>query len=117
VSCPAGIPVRPVPAPLNEDAVTTPETFNCLANNVGPVTVVMPAKVETPETLRLVAPMVPTVILGVPERPVAFPVRAPENVVAVTTPVTLIPLGLTFRIDEPVDTSVIRPALGEKNPV
>ena len=51
--------------------------------------------VTTPEALRLVAPMVPTVILGVPERPVALPVtlpvRAPENVVAVTTPVTVTP--------------------------
>ena len=35
-------------------AVTTPETLSCLANNVVPVTVVIPAKVETPTTLRVV---------------------------------------------------------------
>ena len=28
--------------------VETPETFSCLVNKVGPVTVVIPAKVETP---------------------------------------------------------------------
>ena len=32
----------------------TPETLNCLVNNVGPATVVIPAKVERPETLILV---------------------------------------------------------------
>jgi hypothetical protein len=51
------IPVRFAPEPLNEVAVTTPDAFT-------PV----------------------TVILGLPERPVALPVRAPTNVVAVATP-------------------------------
>ena len=33
--------------------VDTPDTLNCFANKVVPVTVVIPAKVETPATLRL----------------------------------------------------------------
>ena len=33
----------------------------------------------------------PTVMLGVPERPVALPVTAPLKLVAVTTPVTVTP--------------------------
>ena len=44
----------PVSAPTNVVAVTTPETLSCLANNVVQVTVVIPAKVETPTTLRVV---------------------------------------------------------------
>ena len=38
----------PVSAPINVVAVTTPETFNCLANRVVPVTVVIPENVEAP---------------------------------------------------------------------
>jgi hypothetical protein len=76
--------------------VETPETFNCLANNVVPVTVVIPANVETPDALILA-----TAILGESESPVAVvavPVRLPTKLDAVTTPeaftsVTLI-LGL-----------------------
>ena len=41
----------PVNAPINVVAVTTPETSTCLANKVVPVTVVIPANVETPATL------------------------------------------------------------------
>ena len=41
----------PVKFPTKVGAVTTPETLSCLANSVDPVTVVIPAKVEKPETL------------------------------------------------------------------
>ena len=37
-------------APVN---VEIPETLSCLVNSVDPVTVVMPAKVESPTTLRV----------------------------------------------------------------
>jgi len=69
--------------------VDIPETLSCLENNVGPVTVVIPAKVERPVMFRLEPSMVPTVILGVPVSPcavVAVPVKEPKNVVAVTNP-------------------------------
>ena len=36
--------------------VATPDTFNCFVNNVSPVTVVIPANVETPVTFK--APVV-----------------------------------------------------------
>ena len=39
-----------------------------------------------PEKVPVDATTDPTVILGVPERPVALPVNAPINVVAVVTP-------------------------------
>jgi len=39
-----------VPTPTK---VETPETFSCLANKVLPVTVVIPANVDSPETFRL----------------------------------------------------------------
>ena len=39
-----------------------------------------------PEKVPVDAITDPTVILGVPERPVALPVNAPTNVVAVVTP-------------------------------
>jgi len=39
--------------------------------------------------LRLVAAMVPTVILGLPDKPVAVPVTLPLKLVALTTPTTL----------------------------
>ena len=38
--------------------VTIPDTLSCLENNVVPVTVVIPAKVDVPETFR--DPSVPT---------------------------------------------------------
>jgi len=66
---------------------------------VPPVPTLSVFEVETPEAFRLVALMVPTVILGVPESPVAVvavPVKAPINVVAVTTPVN-VPLPVTVR--------------------
>ena len=43
----------PVSAPINEVAVTTPETFACFAKNVVPVTVVIPASVEIPITFKV----------------------------------------------------------------
>jgi hypothetical protein len=67
-----------------------------------------------------------TLILGFPESPKevvakdavdAVPVRFPTKLDAVAIPVTRIPLAFTFRTDEPVDTIVNWPALGEKNPV
>jgi len=62
VAFPVTFPVTlPVKAPTKLDAVTTPEAFSCLTNNVGPVTVVIPAKVETPVTFRLVNVEVPDV--------------------------------------------------------
>ena len=41
----------PVRFPIKVGAVTTPETLSCLANSVVPVTVVIPANVEKPDTL------------------------------------------------------------------
>ena len=43
-----------------------PETLNCLANSVGPVTVVIPAKVETPETLNWFVNVVPVTVIPAP---------------------------------------------------
>jgi len=84
----ATTPVSAEPSPTNEVAVTTPETFNCLANNVVPVTVVIPAKVETPVTFRLVNVEVPVVsipaILLLPPVAVIDTVAIPEEKVAVT---------------------------------
>ena len=55
--------------------VETPETLSCFENNVAPVTVVIPAKVERPEILtccdvRLVVEVTPKVLT-----PVAFKLR------------------------------------------
>jgi len=85
VSCPAGIPVRPIPDPENEDAVTTPEEFSCLTNNVGPVIVVIPAKVETPVTFRLVNVEVPVVSI-----PAVLPPPPPEALIVSPPAVTLL---------------------------
>jgi hypothetical protein len=96
------IPVRLAPLPTNDVAVTIPVTL-------------IPVAVITP-----------TVILGLPVNPYAVadavavdavPVRLPTKEVAVTIPVTLTPVGLTFSIDDPVDTTVNCPGVGEKNPV
>ena len=40
-------------ASISPVKVETPETLSCLANNVEPVTVVIPANVEIPVTLRV----------------------------------------------------------------
>ena len=45
------VPALPSSAPINVVAVMTPETLNCLANNVAPVTVVIQANVANPTTL------------------------------------------------------------------
>jgi hypothetical protein len=45
------------------------------------------------------------------------PLPLPIKLFAVTIPVTLIPLGLMLSIDEPTDTKVNCPDVGEKNPV
>ena len=44
--------VTPIPLVNPFCDVVTPETLSCLENNVVPVTVVIPANVETPVTLR-----------------------------------------------------------------
>jgi hypothetical protein len=46
--------------------VETPETLNCLVNNVSPVTVVIPANVETPETLNCLVNNVSPVTVVIP---------------------------------------------------
>jgi len=119
VSCPAGIPVRPDADPEKDDAVTTPEAFSCLTNSVVPVTVVIPAKVETPVTFRLVNVEVPNVLI-----PVILP-PPPAAPVTVTTPAeigdtvrlspksmvpavpTTVPLSLTITPD-PEPTTPVR---------
>jgi len=80
-----------VPIPTNPAVV--------VVITVPPVPTLSVPEVEIPEALRLVALIVPTVILGVPESPVAVvavPVKAPINVVAVTTPVN-VPSPVTVR--------------------
>jgi hypothetical protein len=80
------IPVRFAPEPLNEVAVTTPDAFT-------PV----------------------TVILGLPDNPVALPVRAPTNVVAVATPdalrlvAAIVPTVILGVPDKPVAVPVTLP--------
>jgi len=74
-------------------AVMIPETLSCLANNVSPVTVVIPAKVETPETTRL---LVLTSV--VPPIPVKF-APDPLKLVAVITPEAFI--FVTLLIPDP----------------
>ena len=64
--------------------VETPETFSCLANNVGPVTVVIPEKVETPETTRLF--VLTSVVAAIPVKLAPDPLK----LVAVMTPEALI---------------------------
>ena len=49
--------------------------------------------------------------------PVKLPVTLPTKLVAVIIPVILTPLGFTLSIDDPVDTTVNWPGVGEKNPV
>jgi hypothetical protein len=71
ISTPLITPVRFAPLPTKDVAVTTPDA------------------------LRLVAAIVPTVILGVPDKPVAVPVTLPLKDVAVTIPAKLAPV-LTF---------------------
>ena len=91
----SALPVTlPVRAPTNVVAVTTPDTFNCFVNKVLPVTVVIPAKVETPATLKLSKFVWPSTskspfasILLEKDPDVAS--NAPLNVVAVTTPAIL----------------------------
>ena len=41
-------------------SVETPDTLNCLVNKVFPITVVIPAKVETPATINCPVVVVPT---------------------------------------------------------
>ena len=74
---PTGIlsPVSPEPLPIKLVAVTTPTT---LIPDELTVTAV--------PTLRVDAVATPTIILGVPERPVALPLKFPLKVVAVTIP-------------------------------
>jgi hypothetical protein len=63
--------------------------------------------------------MIPDVLIE-PVDPIPTPVRpepSPKNADAVTIPVTLIPLGLILSIDEPEETTVTCPNVGEKNPV
>jgi hypothetical protein len=84
--------------------------------------------VTIPEELILPETIFPTVILGLPERPKEVvaneteeipvnPLPLPIKLFAVTIPVTLIPLGLMLSIDEPEETTVTCPNVGEKNPV
>ena len=51
--------------------------------------------VDIPEIVSADPTILPTVISGVPVRPVAFPVRSPTKLVAVTTPTALIPPAVT----------------------
>ena len=91
----APVPTEP-PAVLIPTPLITPVRFAPLPTKDVAVT--------TPEELRLVAAIVPTVILGVPDKPKevvakeavdAVPVRAPIKEVAVTIPAKLAPV-LTF---------------------
>ena len=76
--------------------VETPDTFSCLENKVIPVTVVIPANVETPLTFKLVG--FDCVILAVAnvDTPVEFilpetlPVILPIKLVAVTIPALIV---------------------------
>jgi hypothetical protein len=53
--------------------------------------VVVPLTVRLPDSVSAAPTIFPTVILGVPDNPVAVPVRAPVKLVAVITPVTFTP--------------------------
>lgn len=52
-----------------------------------------------------------TVILGVPERPVAFPVKLPLNVVAVTTPMFCIFLLSSITVVPEILMAFYRPRI------
>jgi len=98
------VPVRLVIVPLvefNVVDVITPEALRLVAPIVPTVTLGVPERpVALPVTLPVKFPVtIPTVILGVPERPVALPVTFPTNEDAVIIPEKLTPVGTTVLIN------------------
>ena len=91
----------PVSAPINVVADTTPDTLACFANSVVPVTVVIPAKVETPITFKVLVltfvvepPPAAAVIVTIPAEIGDKDKLAPKSIVCAVP--TRVPLSLTI---------------------
>ena len=84
--------VAPTPITMSSKNVDTPATFNCFANKVLPVTVVIPAKVATPAWT-----LIPPVLTRIPCRAVIIPTES----IFVTSSYVNVP---------PIDTSCLKVA-------